>query len=1228
MTVFRLVSAMHLVIIITALILLCSSPANVWSSYGSQERISGSTVHNWAGKLGGELWHLGEYVTSREEIQKNYKSAQVNRKDGNSLVREIANDIKNMTDLKISAVKRIMDSAEATAVSQQDEVVTEYEYYNTKTLRPPGEPLEKGAKEMILTPNKHFYNIPVNTSHSAVHVPTNVYDQAPDILKDIKWSENLNEIFIRNYQDDPSLSWQYFGSSSGFMRQYPAMQWRNDSVDLYDCRTRSWYIEAAASPKDMLILVDNSGSMTGIRKEIARHVVSNILDTLGNNDFVNIFNFSEEIDEVVPCFKDMLVQANLANVREFKQGMKDLHTDKIANFSAVLSKAFELLQQYRETKKGACCNQAIMLITDGVPYNYKEIFEEYNWKNFPNMPVRVFTYLIGREVTDVREVKWMACANRGYYVPLSTLAEVREQVLHYIPVMARPLVLTKTEHPINWTPVYADITDPKMTDWLWEKRVCTEQKEIYETYFRDRFHNNHISNEEHDRRYVQKIRRAMDNDEESEDYQKYQLMTSVSMPVFDQRENANITERILINEAIWVEKIRETKIARLLGVAGTDVPIQDIQKLMMPHKLGVNGYAFIITNNGYILTHPDLRPVFQGILKPSYNSVDMAEVELVDDHREARDINPKLREFRSDVINQSTGATTLEVKYYYDDMKRVSHTKRHYYYTGIENTPFTLVIALPDHYGLVSVNAQVEIRRQYAEGVNVSQFFQGDNWRIHPEWTYCKYHYDSEHEFPTPEAEFRHFLVRTGNPNWKWLSKRSVTPPEHVEQCDRELFLSLIFDGRATEWFSNRNMSSNQDSKKEFQQRFGVTIAFVATHSGLTRWQEFPGEENRGQPRFGDVHNRALDEIWYKRAVEQHYVDEESFVYSVPFDDGEGYRNETLVTASHAIFSHKAQPDNKMYRSPVAVVGFQFRHMSLHALFKNITSTCDSCRLTCDSDELECYVLDNNGYIIVSESLRDTGKFFGEVQGNIMEMMVEEGLYKRIHMFDYQAVCFREDATKSKAPFLITPLTHLKWMLEWFIGNIVWLLVESNFKFLWHLSWAFASEDDYHDGFDIPTDITFVEILEEQNMKPTEPPYEKLQINRTRPEPCDKEVDLYQLQSHSDQVFSKRADEGCVRPFVVQKISFSNMILVVVDTLCTFPEEKKLSITPDEVRYNSSLACFKVHSDLPQKRPTSCIKQHPKEQEIELCGHSSRVEVSVLPFLLCWLVTFLLGTEH
>lgn len=51
-----------------------------------------------------------------------------------------------------------------------------------------------------------------------------------------------------------------------------------------------------------------------------------------------------------------------------------------------------------------------MLITDGAPSNYQDIFFRYN---YPNIPVRVFTYLIGREVTDTREVNWMACSNRG-----------------------------------------------------------------------------------------------------------------------------------------------------------------------------------------------------------------------------------------------------------------------------------------------------------------------------------------------------------------------------------------------------------------------------------------------------------------------------------------------------------------------------------------------------------------------------------------------------------------------------------------------------------------------------------------------------------------------------------------------------------------------------------------------------------------------------------------------
>ncbi|KAG5878485.1 hypothetical protein JTB14_003171 [Gonioctena quinquepunctata] len=71
-----------------------------------------------------------------------------------------------------------------------------------------------------------------------------------------------------------------------------------------------------------------------------------------------------------------------------------------------------------------------------------------------------------------------------------------------------------------------------------------------------------------------------------------------------------------------------------------------MSKLLFHFVVGVDGYAFIVTNNGYILTHPDLRPVYQGILKPAYNRVDVVEVEILDDDSEARNFSEEIRDFQ------------------------------------------------------------------------------------------------------------------------------------------------------------------------------------------------------------------------------------------------------------------------------------------------------------------------------------------------------------------------------------------------------------------------------------------------------------------------------------------------------------------------------------------------------------------------------------------------------
>ncbi|XP_075216891.1 voltage-dependent calcium channel subunit straightjacket isoform X2 [Lycorma delicatula] len=1254
-------------IIILGLNFLCFLPlAELESSI--EDPITDATIQDWIDRLGSELWVFADLVTRRKQVQEHFREAKVEVKDGSKLADEIAKELSIMMDSKMKAIERIMDVAESAAeeANNSDEKVPEnYKYYNAKLLVPPGT-LEKKdllpqnfievdsdkeppppdyRMEMLLKPNKRFSGMEVNTTYSAVHVPTNIYDRSENVLPAIKWSQRLEPTFRANYESDPSMSWQYFGSSTGFMRHYPAKEWKMDPVDLYDCRTRSWYVEAATSPKDVLILVDNSGSMTGERKQIARHVVNNILDTLGNNDFVNILSFIADTEEVVPCFKDRLVQANLANVRQLKIGMEEMGVAKnIANFKVALVNAFKILETHAKEKVGSLCNQAIMLITDGVPDNYKDIFEKYNWQDRPRMPVRVFTYLIGREASEIREVKWMACANRGYYVHLSTTAEVQEQVLQYVPVMARPMVLQRDEHPIIWTPVYADITDPRMTDWLWEQneRMIQRERSLLYKQNKDREH-------DLDKRYVVVHKKVKEH--APSEIHKYRLMTSVSIPVYDRRDKANVTEQVLVNEAYWVLKTTETEVAYLLGVAGTDVPIEDVEKVMKPQVLGLNAYAFIVTNNGYVLTHPDLRPVFQGILKPSYNSVDMTDLELMDDNSYAREFSPELLKLRHDIIMQKSDQMTLKVKYHFDGMRRAGTGKRYYFYRPIKDTPFTLVLVLPNQMELYRVSAQQEIRRLHVkanlQGNVLLGYFKGNNWRVHPDWTYCKYSF--EDPFDTPEQEVLHFLNKTSQQGWYWPNKpfpplpvdhhanSSATKSEKSDYeimkkdlyfCDRTLLQSLVFDAIATKWFDTNVTAFVDENRQDFIKRFGLVTVFVATRSGLTRWQDFPAstdENNKSYihndgPPFGDKYNRAIDEVWYKRAVDQHYVNNESFVYAVPFDaegDDLEKKSNLLVTATYAVFH-----TDRRKSAPAAVVGLQFRHSALHNFFLNITSTCNQCKLTCASPDVHCYVLDNNAYIIISEDIKDTGKFFGEVHGEIMERMVEENIFKRIHIYDYQAVCFRikscgEGSASSR---LLTPLHYFSWVVNWVMGNIVWFLLQTNIQWLGIYATNYGSDDmQEYPEHDQECEETAAEANHKQG-----PLYASAIINRTRPQPCDMEMDLYQVIPDSKWMpkYSYQPDaSSCKRPFKTKSIRNTNMMLVVINGLCKLNDDTKLSVHPTEVRLNATfncterdceihkLACFKLHhSNLSRKRPSTCIKYHPGEVNItNLCGNATTI---------------------
>uniref|UniRef100_A0A671WDT6 Calcium voltage-gated channel auxiliary subunit alpha2delta 4 n=1 Tax=Sparus aurata TaxID=8175 RepID=A0A671WDT6_SPAAU len=374
--------------------------------------------------------------------------------------------------------------------------------------------------EFPLEENEHFNKLPVNTQLSNIQVPTNVYNRDPDILNGVYMSEALNEVFIDNFQKDPTLTWQYFGSSTGFFRLYPGIQWIPDDngVVTFDSRNRNWYIQAATSPKDVVIVVDVSGSMKGLRLTIAKHTINTILDTLGENDFVNIIAYSDYVRYVEPCFKGMLVQADLDN-REVTHTHTHTHTHTYTHTHTHTHTQTE--ETHEQLFNGDC---RLSQLT-------------HAHFTLSSLQVRVFTYLIGREMTFADNVKWIACNNKGYYTHVSTLADVQENVMEYLHVLSRPMVINH-DHDIIWTEAYMDSV-------------------LFNTQA-----------------------------------QSLLLMTSVAMPVFSKKKET-------LSHGI------------LLGVVGTDVALRELMRLAPRYKLGVHGYAYLITNNGYILSHPDLRPLVQ-----------------------------------------------------------------------------------------------------------------------------------------------------------------------------------------------------------------------------------------------------------------------------------------------------------------------------------------------------------------------------------------------------------------------------------------------------------------------------------------------------------------------------------------------------------------------------------------------------------------------------------------
>lgn len=230
--------------------------------------------------------------------------------------------------------------------------------------------------------------------------------------------------------------------------------------------------------------------------------------------------------------------------------------------------------------------------------------------------------------------------------------------------------------------------------------------------------------------------------------------------------------------------------------------------------------------------------------------------------------------------------------------------------------------------------------------------------------------------------------------------------------------------------------------------------------------------------------HRAIEETYYKRTVDFYTNNKDAFVYFVDFDAGEQherrvaathsrYDSNFLVTATHALFIGNLKHSSpgmwlmfsnflffyfEFFIQLVAVVGIQFRYDTLHEFFLNTTNKFN---VPCTHLDVDCYLIDNNAFIVLSNhKTNDVGKFFGQIDGDILEELVTSGIYQRVHLYDYQAICLDAEIVSgpSSNPYLYSIFALVAKMLKSFItwlgllymnilyGNDVWSMAEKTYN--------------------------------------------------------------------------------------------------------------------------------------------------------------------------------------
>ncbi|XP_044885971.1 voltage-dependent calcium channel subunit alpha-2/delta-1 isoform X2 [Mauremys mutica] len=1051
---------------------------------------SATTIKSWVDKMQVDLVTLARSASGVDELAKIYTKYSdlytVEANNARDLVEIAASNIEKLLSNRSKALVNLAKEAETFQAAHQwrDEFGNnEIIYYNAKDDQNDSEKNETETGSQKIRPvfeDDAVFGRQISYQHAAVHIPTDIYEGSTIVLNELNWTGALDEVFKKNREEDPTLLWQVFGSATGLARYYPASPWVDKSrtpnkIDLYDVRRRPWYIQGAASPKDMLILVDASGSVSGLTLKLIRTSVIEMLETLSDDDFVNVVSFNNNAQNV-SCFNH-LVQANVRNKKKLKEAVYKISAKGITDYKKGFIYAFQQLQNHSGSR--ANCNKIIMLFTDGGEERAQEIFNTYN----KDKKVRVFTFSVGQHNYDKGPIQWMACQNKGYYYEIPSIGAIRINTQEYLDVLGRPMVLAGDKaKQVQWTNVYLDALE-------------------------------------------------------------LGLVITGTLPVF----NRTVDQQGNKNQLI-------------LGVMGVDVSLEDIKKLTPRFTLCPNGYYFAIDPNGYVLLHPDLKPKNRKSQEPV--TLDFLDAELENDIKV---------EIRKKMIDGESGERTFKTLVKSQDERYIDKGNRTYTWTAVNGTDYSLALVLPS-YSFYYIKAKIEepiTQARYSETLKIDHFDEAGYTFIAPR-EYC-----NDVKVSVNNTEF---LLNFN----EFIDRNTPNSPS----CNTDMVIRVLLDAGFT-----NELVQNYWSKQSLN---GVVAQFVVTDGGITRvYPKRAGDDWTENPETYEV-------SFYKRSL-----DNDNYIFTAPYynkSDASSY--ETGIMVSKAV---EITIGGKLLKP--AVVGIKIDAISWMENFTKTTtkSLCNSelCGCERNSMHLDCVVLDDGGFLLMSnqdEYTQQIGRFFGEIDPDLMRNLINMSLYAFNKSYDYQSVCDPEEEPKQGAGLRSVYVPTVADILHvgWWASAAAWSILQQLFlglTFPRFLEAAEAEDDDY------------ATILSKQS--------------------CITEQTQYFFEN-DDKSFGGIVDcINCSRLYHAEKLSHTNLVFIISDSqrMCRSCDPKPLmqAEKPDE----GPNPCEMVKQPRYRKGPDVCF-DNDKGEDSSDCGGVSGLSPSLwsligIQFVLLWLLS---GSRH